>query len=90
MTGALAARIVSCTFLMRYHASGIGPPASGRPGREYRGSRKRVRRLKFRDNWPVELWFVVAVVLFTLFVVVPWLVQHPLPDHPHVETTITH
>jgi hypothetical protein len=48
-----------------------------------------VQRIKFRDNWPVELWFVVAVVLFTLFVVVPWLVQHPLPDHPHVET-ITH
>jgi hypothetical protein len=43
-----------------------------------------VRRIRFRDNWPVELWFVVAVVLFTLFVVVPWLVQHPLPDHPHV------
>jgi hypothetical protein len=29
---------------------------------------------------------VIAVVLFTLFVVVPWLVRHPLPDHPHVET----
>jgi len=76
---------------MRYDVSNVGPRSSGRPGREYRGSRKRVRRIKVRDNWhwPVELWFVVAVVLFTLFVVVPWLVRHPLPDHPHVET-ITH
>ena len=76
-------------LIMRYDVSNVGPRSSGRPGREYRGSRKRVRRIQVRDNWPVELWFVVAVVLFTLFVVVPWLVRHPLPDHPHVET-ITH
>jgi hypothetical protein len=72
---------------MRYRTSAGGPQTSGpRPGKVYRGSRKRVRRIRFRDNWPVELWILVAVILFMLFVVVPWLVQHPPPDHQHVET----
>jgi hypothetical protein len=72
---------------MRYRASDSGPQASGpRPGRVYRGSRKRVRRIRFRDNWAVELWILVAVLLFVLFVVVPWLVRHPPLDHQHVET----
>jgi hypothetical protein len=26
------------------------------------------------------------VILFTLFVVVPWIVRHPPSDHGHVET----
>jgi hypothetical protein len=64
-----------------------GPQASGpRPGKVYRGSRKRVRRIRFRDNWAVELWLLVAVILFVLFVVVPWLVQHPPVDHQYVDT----
>lgn len=72
---------------MRYRASTSGPQAAGaRPGRVYRGSRKRVRRIRFRDNWAVELWILVAVILFTLCVVVPWLVRHPPSDHQHVET----
>jgi hypothetical protein len=45
-----------------------------------------VRRIRFRDNWAVELWILVAVILFTLCVVVPWLVRHPPSDHQHVET----
>ena len=74
-------------LLMPYDVSGIGPRSlDPRPRKEYRGARKRRRRTKSRDSWPVELWIVAAVVLFTLLVVVPWLVRHPLPDHPHVET----
>jgi hypothetical protein len=45
-----------------------------------------VRRIRFRDNWAVELWILVAVILFVLFVLVPWLVQHPPVDHQSVET----
>jgi hypothetical protein len=45
-----------------------------------------VRRIRFRNNWAVELWILVAVILFTLFVVVPWLVRHPPSDQQHVET----
>ena len=72
---------------MRYRAPASGPQASGpRPGKVYRGSRKRVRRIRMRGNWAVELWILVAVILFVLFVVVPWLVQPPPLDHQHVET----
>jgi hypothetical protein len=45
-----------------------------------------VRRIRFRDNWAVELWILVAVLLFVLFVVVPWLVRHPPLDHQYLET----
>jgi hypothetical protein len=45
-----------------------------------------VRRIRFRGNWAVELWILVAVILFVLFVVVPWLVQHPPVDHQQMET----
>jgi hypothetical protein len=74
---------------MRYHASSSGPHSAGsHPGRVYRGSPKRVRRIRFRGNWAIEVWVLVAVILFTLFVVVPWLVRHPSSDHPHVEAII--
>ena len=54
------------------------------PGKTYRGSRRRVRRIGLRGNWSVELWIVVAVVLFALLVIVPWMVRHPPPDrHEH-------
>jgi hypothetical protein len=72
---------------MRYRGSANGPQASGlRSGKVYRGSRRRVRRIRFRGNWAVELWILVAVILFVLFVVVPWLVQHPPVDHQQMET----
>ena len=60
--------------------------SSPRSGKVYRGSRRRVRRLTFRGNWSLELWIVLAVMLFTLFVVVPWIVRHPPSDHHHVQT----
>jgi hypothetical protein len=51
----------------------------------YRGSRKRLRRLRFSGNWSVELWIFLAVMLFTLFVVVPWIVRHPPIDQHHAQ-----
>jgi hypothetical protein len=52
---------------------------SGRPGtqRSYRGSRKRIRRIRMQDHWSVELWLFVIFVLLALFIVVPWLIRHP-------------
>jgi hypothetical protein len=69
---------------VRHHVVGEGPHAA-RPGagKSYRGSRKRVQRIKWRENTPVELWIVVALILFTLFVGVPWLVKHPPADLHH-------
>jgi hypothetical protein len=31
-----------------------------------------------KGNWPVEMWLMVIVALILLFVVVPWLVTHPI------------
>jgi len=72
---------------MESRSSATGPQAPGpRPGKVYRGSRKRLRRIRLRDNWSVELWIFLAVMLFTLFVVVPWIVRHPPSDHHDVQT----
>jgi len=59
------------------HPSG---PRSG-AGQVYRGSRKRVRRIKWWENTSVELWILVVLMLLMLFVGVPWLVRHPPADH---------
>jgi hypothetical protein len=32
----------------------------------YRGSRRRVRTVRLRDNWPVEMTVLVAIVLVAL------------------------
>jgi len=48
-----------------------------RPGRAYRGSRRRVRRIRFRGNWSLEIVLFIIWILFALFVLVPWIVRHP-------------
>jgi hypothetical protein len=55
-------------------------PHDCRPGAErvYRGSRKRLRRITMRGNWSREMWLAVIFLLILLFVVVPWLVTHPI------------
>jgi hypothetical protein len=44
----------------------------------YRGSRKRLRRIKMKGKWSIEMWVLVIAALIILFVVVPWLVTHPI------------
>jgi hypothetical protein len=81
--------------MVRRHARGIEwtpiPQSSGvplahgghevtaRPSKIYLGSKKRVRRITLHGNWPTEMWIVVVVLLFTLFVVVPWIIRHVPP-----------
>ena len=48
-----------------------------------RGSRKRIRAIRFRDNWSVEVWVFLAVMLFAALVGVPWLIRHPPIHHHH-------
>lgn len=50
-------------------------PTGTRPGKWFRGSRRRLERITLRDNWTVEMWLLVAWVAFLLFVVVPWMVR---------------
>jgi hypothetical protein len=59
-------------------ASTSGPHAA-RPGggKIYRGSRKRLKRIKWRENTPIEFWVLVALLLVALFVIIPWMIRHP-------------
>jgi hypothetical protein len=68
----------------RHYQSGNGVPSGVRTGKLYRGSRKRVQRIKVRENTSVELWIFVLLMLFLLFVGLPWLTKHPPADHHHL------
>jgi hypothetical protein len=46
-----------------------------------RGSRKRLKRIKWSDNTSADFWAFVILALFLLLVVLPWLIRHPPPDH---------
>ena len=66
---------------MRAHPTGLDRGGSARrPGKAYRGSRRRMKRITFRGNWSLELLLFVLWLLFCLLVLVPWLVRHP---HEH-------
>jgi type II secretory pathway component PulM len=63
-------------------AAGGGRHASqDRPGKNYRGSKKRVDRIKWRDNTPRGFWILIVLTLFLLFAGISWLVTHPPDDH---------
>lgn len=36
-----------------------------------------------RGNWSAGMWFLIAVAAFLLLVLIPWLMTHPPPKHPH-------
>jgi hypothetical protein len=67
-----------------------GPHTYG-PGstRIYRGSRKRVQRLKWYKHSSIHFWLFVAFVLFLLFVGVPWMINHPEAGHHHPSSSPT-
>ena len=50
--------------------------SGARPARTFRGSRRRVRKIRMRGNGAWEMWLLLAWVLFLLFVVVPWMAEH--------------
>jgi hypothetical protein len=54
----------------------MDPTGGGRSPRIYRGSRRRLKRIRLRDNVPWELWALAAWLAFLLFVVVPWMIRH--------------
>ena len=65
-------------------ASGVRRPyrsheVTPRPPKIYLGSKKRVQRVTWRGNWSSEMWIVIVVLLFTLLVVVPWMIRHAPP-----------
>ena len=65
-------------------------PHTAKPGsaRTFRGSKKRLARIRMRDNFSIAFWCFVALMAFLLFVAVPWMVKHSPDDtHPHQERT---
>jgi hypothetical protein len=58
-----------------------GPRGVQRPVRSAtavndRGTKRRIQRLRARDNTPLGIWLLAAFVMFLLFLVVPWLLLH--------------
>jgi hypothetical protein len=70
-------------------APGGGPhPSHGRPEKTYRGSKRRLKRIRWRDNTPLEFWIFVVLMLLMLFVGIPWLLTHPADHHPFRADTV--
>lgn len=68
-------------------------PGDFGPGKNYgRGSRRRLRRIRFRSNWSLEMVLFLLWLLFVLTVLIPWMVRHPHNDAPeqgHAEPALS-
>ncbi len=60
--------------------SNLGRP---RAGRIYRGSAKRIRRIKWRDYTPREFVVLMVVGIAVVLVLMSWLMTHPDTGHRH-------
>jgi hypothetical protein len=60
-----------------------GPPRRPGAGKVYRGSHRRLRRIKWQDNTSTELWLFVVLILIMVFVGIPWLITHPPLKRSH-------
>lgn len=66
---------------------GDGPHrVHGGRDKRYRGSKKRVQRLRWYEDATIEFWFFVVVVLLMIVFGIPWLIRHP----PDVHERMTH
>jgi hypothetical protein len=70
------ARSGHCGLLRRvtFQPPGEARPAA-RPGKSYRGSMKRLKRITMRGNLSWEFWLLLAWVAFLLLVVMPWMIR---------------
>ena len=68
----------------RQYLSHSGPHL-GRPGagKTYRGSRKRLRRIKWQEHTPVEFWIYLVLLLVVRLLVILSLIKHLPPEHQH-------
>jgi hypothetical protein len=56
----------------------MDPTSGSRPARTFRGSRRRMRRIKMRQSGTWEIWLLVVWIVFLLLVVIPWMVRQNL------------
>ena len=71
-------------LLGRAQIRGVDVIDGQRPPMVYRGSRRRLKRLRWRGNFSFEMWLVLAWVLFLLFVVIPWMIRQGHEPHGNV------
>jgi hypothetical protein len=57
-------------------------------GRTYRGSSKRVRRIRWQDHTPPSLVAFMAAGLAMIVLLISWLVTHPQAVHHHTAEII--
>jgi len=57
-------------------------PQLGRAGagKIYRGSRTRLRRIKWYQHTPTEFWIFVVLMIVILIALFLWLTNHPPPE----------
>jgi len=69
---------------------GVSGPHGTKPGaaRSFRGTKKRLARIKLRENFSIAFWCFVAFIAFLLFVGIPWMLKQPADTHErHGRTT---
>lgn len=48
-----------------------------------RGSRRRLRRIRMRDHWSIEMWILIVIVILEFVFVIPRLAEyHERLHHP--------
>jgi hypothetical protein len=61
---------------MKVRLTGDAVPKSHRPSFTPHGSRRHLKRIKARGNGSLELWILIAWVVFLVLVVLPWMLRH--------------
>jgi hypothetical protein len=61
---------------MKLGSTSGAAPGSRRPPLTFRGSRRRLKRIKIRGNSSLELWLLVGWVVFLVLIVLPWMLRH--------------
>ncbi|HUK36705.1 MAG TPA: hypothetical protein VLV86_22475 [Vicinamibacterales bacterium] len=58
-------------------------PHTTKPGtaRVFRGSKKRVRRIRMRDYMSLAMWCYIVLMAALLFIGLPWMAKHPVEFH---------
>jgi hypothetical protein len=46
-----------------------------RAAKRYRGSARRLKRIRMRGNFSSEIWLLAGWVAFLLFVLLPWMAR---------------
>jgi hypothetical protein len=51
-------------------------PRGARPPKIYRGSKRRVKRIKLGRNTSAKLWLLAGWLALLVFGLIPWLIRH--------------